>query len=165
MHRPVASALQMFVVLIFFSAGLFFFALPFLPEVRFSLSDFFLSDGEDFAKIAIALWSATLLFFIGFYGWNRGRFLYIEMGSHTAAVEEALIRHSIEECFKTHFPQTVQLSQVAILWGKKISIEIVFSSKDPKKRKEFLASAEKHLQFLLRQRFGYVKPFSFICRM
>jgi hypothetical protein len=165
MHRPIASALQVFVVLIFFSAGLFFFALPFLPEVRFYLSDFFLKGMEGSARVAIACWGMTLLFLIGFYGWNRGRFLYIEMGSHTAAVEETLIRHSIEECFKTHFPQTVQLSQIGILWGKKLSIEIAFSSKDLKKRKEFLASAEKHLQFLLRQRFGYVKPFSLICRI
>lgn len=163
-RRALASALQIFVVFTFFCAGFFFFCLPFLPEVRFQLSDLLLNNAELCTPVAITFLVAAFILLIGFGGLNRGRFLYIEMGTHTVSVEAALIRHSLEECFKTHFPEKVHLSDMEILFGKKIEIGVSMASSDPRDQKEILIAAEKHLQLLLRQRFGYVKPFRLILK-
>jgi hypothetical protein len=162
-HRSIASALQIFVLFAFFSLSFFFFALPFLPELRLQLSDFFLHRVDLCVPVAIVLFVTSFFLFLGFYGFNKGRFLYVTMGTHTVRVEEALIRHSLEECFKTHFPQKMQLLDLEILWGKKLEIG-VFLNRGQKIEKEFLATVERHLQLLLRQRFGYIKPFYLILK-
>ena len=158
-RRALGSALQIFVVFSFFSAGFFFFFLPFLPGIRFQLSDFLLNEVELCTPLGIAFLVAAFLLLIGFGGLNRGRFMYIEMGTHTVSVEAALIRHSLEECFKTHFPQKIQLSNMEILRGKKIEIGVSLISLDPRDQPQVLRAVEKHVQHLLRQRFGYIKPF------
>lgn len=163
-RRALGSALQIFVVFAFFSAGFFFFCLPFLPEVRFQLSALLLNEAELCTPVAVAFLVAAFLLLIGFGGLNRGRFLYIEMGTHTVSVEAALIRHSLEECFKTHFPQKIQLSDVEIFFGKKIEIGVSLISCSSKEQLEVLRAAERHLQTLLRQRFGYVKPFRLLLK-
>lgn len=163
-RRAFASALQIFVVFSFFGMGFFIVALPFLPEVRFQLSEKLLHQTDFFTSAGIVFFLTALFLFMGFYGLNRGRFLYIEMGQHTISVEEALIRHSLEECFKLHFPQKIRLSQVEILWGKKLEIGVALSSYDEKSQRELLMAVERQLQLLLRQRFGYIKPFSLILK-
>ena len=163
-QRSFISFLQVLVVFIFFGFGLFFFALPFLPEVRFQLSDFLLNEPELCNPAAIIFFAAAFFLLLGFYSFNRSRLLYVEMGSHSASVEEALIRHSLEECFKTHFPQKIELSDVEIIGGKTVQIQVSLGSNDIEKQQEMLASAERHLQVLLRQRFGYIKPFYFVLK-
>lgn len=163
-RRSLASALQFFVVFSFFFMGFFIVALPFLPEVRFSLSERLLNQPDFFSSVGIVFFATAFLLFMGFYGLNRGRFLYIEMGQHTLSVEEALIRHSLEECFKLHFPQRIRLSDIEILWGKKLEIRVFLSSHGEKAQKELLMAVEKQLQLLLRQRFGYIKPFSLVLK-
>jgi len=163
-RRALGSALQAFIIFAFFSMGFFFFALPFLPEVRFQLSHILLNQVDICTSVGGALLSFALLLLIGFGGLNKGHFLYIEMGTHTVSVEEALIRHSLEECFRLHFPQKIQLTDMGILSGKKLEIEVSLSASGRKEQKEILMAVEKHLQLLLRQRFGYIKPFCLILK-
>jgi hypothetical protein len=162
--RALASALQGFVVFAFFCAGLFCIALPFLSETRFLLAEILVSECDVCFQIGLIFLGTSLLLLLGFYGANKGSTLYVEMGVHTVSIEKVVIRHSLEECFKRLFPQKIELSDVEIIFGKRLEIEVFLSSTDEKIVKEQLSAAEKHLQFLLRQRFGYTKPFCLILR-
>jgi hypothetical protein len=161
-RQALASALHLFVLLSFFAGGLLFVCLPFMPEVREKLVFLFLYEMEICTLIGVGFLMTSLLLMIGFFVLNRGRYLRIRMGAETHRAVEInvrLIRQTLEECFKSHFPDTISLLDVEVPQGAQIEVGVKLSSMDDQAREELLARAEKHLQVLFKDRFGYDKPF------
>jgi hypothetical protein len=164
MRQAIGSMLHLFAVFAFFAAGGVAFALPYLPETRLRLSSLLLDRPEIFSSIAFGFFLAALLLLAGFYGLSRGRVLRIRMGKHLAEVDAVLIRQTLDLFFRQEFPQKISLSEVEIVRAKKLEIGVRLSSKS-ELDEELLQSAEKALASLLRERFGYVKPFDLIVKI
>lgn len=161
-RQALASALHLFVLFSFFASGFLFVCLPLMPEIRERLSFLFLYQMEFCTLIGVGFLMASLLLTVGFFVLNQGRYLRIKMGNAPHRILEInvnLIRQTLEECFKAHFPETLSLIDVEVPQGAQIEIGVKLPSMDDKARKALLARAEKHLQILFKERFGYDKPF------
>lgn len=163
-RQAIASSLHLFAVLAFFAAGFFFFSLPYLPELRIRIADILLSRFEFCTTVAFGFLLAALLLLVGFYGLNRGRILRIEMGRHLASVDVDVIRLTLEECFKRNFPAQVSLTDVEVISAKKLEIGVTIAPINEEMREELFVNAERALQTLLKERFGYRKPFYLIVK-
>lgn len=159
LRQAVASALHFFVVFALFLAGLFFVCLPHLPETRIQLVDLLSNHCEKCTQIGLGFFLTTFLFFIGFYALNRGRFLVVKMGVLT---DLNVIRYSIEDCFARQFPKKISLSEIEIGRKARLDIRVSMAKQSEEDREALYIEVEKQLLTLLRDRFGYVKPFYLI---
>jgi hypothetical protein len=161
-RQVVASALHLFVVLTFFVAGLLFICLPYLPETRTRAIDLVAHRFEACTLVGLGFFLASLLFLVGFYALDRGRYLVIQMG---VSADLHLIHQTLDECLQRYFPRQIVLNEVGL--GRKSRLEIGVSLKplSEEARENLFIEAEKQLQLLLRERFGYAKPFYLIVRI
>jgi hypothetical protein len=148
-RQALGSTLHLFVVLAFFLAGLFFVSLPYLPEVRAQIF-------EKATVIGLALFITSLVLLLGFYALDRGRYLVIKMGIKT---DVNVVRQTVEECIAVHFRKRIFLSDVEMDRKSRIEIRATFASLDENEREALYIEAEKELGILLKERFGYTKPF------
>lgn len=160
-RHAIASSLHFFSVFSFFAAGFLFFALPYLPEVRFLMADFILNHFELCTSISLGFFLIAFLLLMGFYGLNRGKILRIEMGRHFASIDADAIRQTLEPFFKEKFSPHIVLNDVEVIRMKKLEISVITSSLE---ESEVFANVEKELQKLLKERFGYVSPFYLIVK-
>lgn len=158
-RQAFASTLHLFVVLIFFLAGLFFVALPYLPHARIELIDLFSNQIEKCTQIGMGFFLISLLFLFGFYALNRGRYLVIQMG---VSADVKVVRHAIEDCFLKQFPKRISLKDLEIGPKSTIELKIYLAPLDESAREELFIEVEKELALLLQKRFGYSKPFYLI---
>jgi len=154
-RQAFASALHLFVVLAFFIAGLFFVALPYVPEFKAQIF-------EKSTLIGLGLFLSSFIFLLGFYALDRGRYLVIRMG---ISADVNLIRHTVEDCFARQFSKKISLSEVEIGHKSHLEFRVSFAQLSEKERLQLLTEAEKQLSILLRERFGYSKPFRFIVKI
>lgn len=153
-RQALISALHLFVILAFFMAGFFFIALGYLPHLIDSLVD-------KTNLIGSLLLFASLIITMGFYAIDRGRYLLIRAG---ISVDLNLIRLTVEDCFLRQFQKNVILQDLDLGSHSRIQIRLSFTANDVKERKKLLVEVEKQLSVLLRERFGYSKPFYFIIK-
>lgn len=165
LRQAFASALHFFVVFLFFSAGVFCLLLPHLPEFRFQTADWLVHEGEGSGWLATGFFLLSALFLSGFYSFNRGRFLHIKMGTRQISLDAKAIRQTLEETFKQVFPKQLFLQEVVVGQGAKLEIGIRLAPLEEGLREELFVRAEKHLETLLQERFGYSRPFSLFVRL
>ena len=158
MRRAIASFLHLFTLLTFSSAAAFFFSLPFLPVVRLRLAHILMDEFRLSFWIGGGFSLATILLLVGFYGLNRGRTLRIRMGDNLTSVEIPVIRETIEDYLKRAMPNQISLVDVEVLGQKKLQIGVVM----PNREEALLHQVEQELQVLLKERFGYLKPFDLV---
>ncbi|MGB7978859.1 MAG: hypothetical protein WCF19_06850 [Chlamydiales bacterium] len=161
-RQAFASALHLFVVLAFFTAGLFFVALPYLPETRVQIIDLLSNRFETCTTVGLALFLGALLFLLGFYSLNRGRYLVIQMGTWT---DIKIIRQTVEECLLKQFPRKISLKEIEIGPKSLLEMKVCLAPLDEAVREQLFVEVEKQLGVLLQQRFGYVKPFRLIVQV
>ncbi len=161
-RQALTSALHGFVVFAFFIGGLFFCCLPYLPSVRVQLVDLFSNRMQTCTQIGFWIFLASLVLCLGFYTLNRGRYLRIRMG---AFADLHLVRQTIEDCLTRQFPKKISLSDVEM--GRKAQLEIRVSlpSLNDEMRTQLFIEVEKALVSLLRERFGYAKPFYLVVKI
>ncbi len=108
----------------------------------------------------IGAWTLLATFILGWglYVLNRGRYLKVKMG---AFVDLVLIKHTIEECFARQFLKKISLFDVQI--GAKSQLEIKVSLVSLEQ--ELFVQVEKTLQSLLKEHFGYIKPFYLVVKI
>ena len=148
-RQVLMSILHLFVVFAFFAAAFFCMALSFLPDHRLQITD------EDILLIGFGILTASFLLLLGFYALNRGRFLKIRMGDNWTEIDRTVIHQTLEELLKKH---EIALNEVEIILSKRIEIGVTI------KKEPDLEVVEKQLQLLLRERFGYTKPFFLIMK-
>lgn len=154
-RQALLSAMHLFVVLAFFVGGFFFVSLPYLPEVKIQIF-------ERCTLIGLGLFVSALILLLGFYALDRGRYLVIKMGIHA---DLNVIRESVDACFARQFPKKISLSDVEIGPKSHIQIRVSMASLNEGDREALYVEAEKELGMLLRQRFGYSKPFHLIVKI
>jgi hypothetical protein len=154
-RQALASALHLFVVLAFFIAGFFFVSLPYLPEIKTQIF-------EKSTLIGLSLFLTALILLLGFYALDRGRYLVIRMGVSTDA---NVIRQTVEDCFARQFSKKISLSEIEIGRRSSLEIKISLTPLDEDAREALFVEAEKQLTLLLKERFGYSKPFHLIVKL
>lgn len=153
-RQALASALHLFVILAFLIGAFFFVALPYLPHLREPLY-------EKSTLIGLSLFLASLILLIGFYAFNRGRYLVIRMG---VATDVQVIRQTVEDCFLRRFPKKIALQELELGRKSRLEFRVSMAPLEEATREELFVEAEKHLSTLLRERFGYSKPFYLIVK-
>jgi hypothetical protein len=161
-RQALASALHLFVVFSFFTAGLFFVALPYLPETRIQIVDILSNQFERCTIIGLGLFLSSLIFLLGFYALNRGRFLVIEMG---VSADLKIVRQMVEDCFIKQFPKKISLKEIEIGSKSLLEMRVNLSPLDEAAREELFIQVEQELSILLQNRFGYSKPFHLIVNL
>ena len=163
-RRALLSVLQLFAGFSFFGAAIFFFSLPFLPKLRLQISDFLIASPKICNSVGTALMAASFVLIGGFYFLSRGKTLRIAMGGHTASIDAAVIHKTLDDCFKSHFKGQIVLSDLCVIRGSKLEIEVCLTPFEENLREELFAEVQKQLIPLLSERFGYSKPFSLIVK-
>ncbi len=148
LRQVLTSVLHLLVVFSFFLGGAFFLSLSYFPELKESV-------WEESFSIGLAILGVAVLLLFGFYAQDRGRYFVIKMG---IATDLNVIRYSLEECLARHFPD-VTLRDVGMGRKKRLDIQVSLKPLDEAMREEVFIKVEKQLISLLRERFGYSKPF------
>jgi len=161
-RQALASALHLFVVFAFFTAGLFFVALPYLPETRIQIVDLLSHQFEKCTTVGLGLFLSSLIFLLGFYALNRGRYLVIKMGIET---DVKIIRQTVEDCLSKRFPKKIALREIEIGPKSRLELKVHLAPLDEAAREELFITVEKELSILLQERFGYSKPFHLIVNL
>lgn len=164
LREAVASALHLLVVISFLGMALFFLALPSMPLWRLACVNWLMEQPEQFYYLGGIFAGAAFLFIYGFYFVGRGRFLRLLMKPHVAIVDTKLLQEAIEECFHTHFPRQVRGADVAIINKQKLDVAVDLLPLEENRELLLMREMEKQLVYLLRQRFGYTKPFTLSIR-
>lgn len=150
-RQAFTSALHLFILLAFFVAGVFLVSLAYLPELKKTILE------TDLTEAGLAVFGASFFLFVCFFALNRGKYLRIRMGGgNIADVDMKVIHQTIEEIFQTH---QIPLHEVGVHFE---TLEISISLK--KEDEEQLSKLEKELTVLLRNRFGYSKPFYLVAK-
>jgi hypothetical protein len=157
-RQALASALHLFVVLIFFIVALGCTLIPYLPLTREAIIDFLNHRYEECFQIGMGLFALSLVLFIGFFALNRGKCLVIQMGVST---DVRLVQHVVEEYFSTHFHKKIALKEVTL--GPKSSLSFLITTHE-KEPESLFGEVETGLSLLLRKRFKYTKPFHLIVK-
>lgn len=160
-RQAIASFLQFFVVLCFFSAGLFFSILSYLPLTRGQIATFFLDETQSSIPIAIGFFLFSLFLGLGFYGLNRGRFLVIKMG---VSLDLKLIQSAVQTCFEERFSKRISLKEIDIGPKSLLDFQVSLEASEKGSQEELFKEVEKELSKLLQKRFGYTKPFYLIAK-
>lgn len=158
-RQAIGSVLQTFVVLTFFGASLFFFFLPSYPHLRFALSQILIDRPDLCIQIALCLLATAFLFFFGFYWINRGYYLVLQMGKNSLAIDEKVLWQTLEPILERKFASRLNLNQVSIERGKRLSFGLEIPPMSEEEKELLLLEAESELEMLLRERFGYRRPF------
>jgi len=80
-------------------------------------------------------------------------------------IDLGIVRQAVEECFNRQFQKKLSLSEVEVGRKSRLEIEISMEPLEESAREELFVRAEKELGALLKERFGYAKPFYLIVRV
>ncbi len=116
---------------------------------------------EQCVQIGFGFFFISLIFFLGFFLLNRGKYLVIRMG---VSADLKIIRHAVEECFARQFPQKISLKGVEVGPKQQLGLVVGLAPTDEALREELFVAVEKELSFLLQNRFGYSKSFHLIVK-
>lgn len=112
-------------------------------------------------SIGIGLILATLFLTLAFYALNHGRYIVIKMGVTTNI---KLIQKAVEECFRRNFPKKIRLKDIEIGPQTHLGFKVSLAPLDEAAREDLYIEVEDQLNVLLKERFGYSKPFNLIVK-
>lgn len=155
LRQALLSALHLFIVFALVMMGLFCLGLSQWPLLR---DRFF----EECDLVGLGLLGIALILCLAFYLLDRGRYLVIRMG---VGVDLSLLRQSVENCLLRQFPKQVLFSDLDLGNRSEIQIRVSLLSLKGKAQEELLSQVERQLTLLLRERFGYGKPFHLLLKV
>ncbi len=154
------SAVQFFLVLVFATAGLFFIALPWAPQIRFKSASFLVEQGAFFIPLGVILLALALALGIGFYFLQRRAYLQINMNP-AAYLEKEVLRGLLEMYWKKRFPQDSLKTDIVFHRSQKIEFIAELPSLDSSVIEKLFEEVEEDLGQLLVHQLGYRKEFTF----
>lgn len=161
-RQAIASALHLFVVLTFFLMGLLFVLLPYLPLTRIQIIDFLSVRYEQCTQIGMIFFLVSLVFLLGFYTFNRGKYMVIRMG---VSADLKLIRHAVEDCFNRQFSKKISLKEVEMGPKSTLDFKVHLAPTDESSREALFVEVENQLGILLHERFGYSRAFNLVVKI
>jgi len=163
-RKAMLSILQLFAGFSFFAAAIFFYSLPILPKLRLAISDMLLGSPNICHLMGTFLAAASFILIGGFYFLSRGRHFRIQMGKNAVSIDATVIHKTIEEFFKRHFGVQIGLSDLSVIRGGKLELEVFVAPSEGKGEEELFAEVQKQLVSFLHETFGYSKPFGLIVK-
>ena len=158
--EAITSALHLLVILFCFGLSIFSLALPFRPDLRLVGATWLQEAPQQLYWIGGYFALAGLFFLSSFYLLGRGKVLRISMGTPGITYDRKILKCIVNEFFANHFPQTALKAEVAFLPKEELEFSMEFPPLKEEEQKELLESIEQKLTVLLRDRFGYEKPFT-----
>jgi hypothetical protein len=155
-RQAFVGMLQFFAVLVFLGAGLSLVGFFFIPELSSAFGDALMRNPNLLAFAGFGLIAFSLLLMGGLLSVNRGKILRLRMGT---SVDVKLIRQTIAPLLQKHFAARIVLSNVQISGGRDLTLALKLAPMEEDEREKLFLEAEKHLQVLLIERFGYSHPF------
>ncbi len=164
LREAISSTFHLLVVMLCLALAGLSWILPFRPDWCLEVIRCLADDHAVLFKVGLGWIFLSLVFALAFFAVGRGKFLNIVMGSHRASVERKVLQQVIEAFFREHFKG--QVSDVDVAFGLKNSLEIAVDipSLASLEKAPLLEKAEKGISTLLRERFGYEKPFTLSVR-
>lgn len=151
--------LQLFAVFAFFLLGFACVCLPFFDHLRFQLVQILLEEVNRIVWIGVGFFCFTFLLTMGFYSLSKGRFLLLKMGARTLEVDVKVLKKTIPPFLYKQFSARVLLTDLEIFKKQQLRIGLSIAPMEEKEQEKTLLDAERHLQTLLSERFGYNRPF------
>jgi len=160
LRQAITGMMQLFSVFAFFAIGFVCISLPFFEPLRLRLLHILLEETR--LQICIGIGFVLLAFFLtaGFYGLSKGKFLLLRMGGLTTEVDIKLLKKAISPILSKHFPSLVFLTDLEICKNQQLRIGLSIAPMEAKEKEKTLLEAERQLQTLLSERFGYCRPFT-----
>jgi uncharacterized protein YlaN (UPF0358 family) len=160
-RKATISALHLIVVLVFFSISLFGCLLPVRPDWCRVISRTLEESPRYFYWVGVIFLVVTFLLIVGFYSVNRGRFLRFLIKPHETIIERKLLQVAIEKCFSACFPRHVRNVDVNVAAGQRLEVAVELVSVEQRQQMKLMKEMERQLSCLLRESFGYTRPFTF----
>lgn len=158
-REALASALHLLVILFCFALASFAALLPFRPDWRIAAAFWLQEDPQQFYQISGAFALIGIFFTLSFYAISRGRITRLSMKSSSLSIERKLLKKVVDDFFSEHFPQLK--AEVDLLPKENLELSMTVSSSEDE---ELLKKVEEQFSLLLRERFGYDKPFTLSLR-
>jgi hypothetical protein len=155
-RQAFVGMLQLLAVGFSLAVGLFLVGVYFVPELSFALENALLVKPKLFVLFGMASIGFSGLLGVGFYFMSYGRTLLLRMGT---SIDVKLIHQTIAPLFHRQFADRVALRDVQVLQGKELLFGLRLASMNQEERDKLLTEAERHLQTLLIERFGFSQPF------
>ena len=154
------SAVQFFLVLAVACMGIFFIALPWAPQVRFTCASFIAERDDLFIPLGGLLLGVAVILGVGFYFMQRKAYFQVRM-SPAIHVEKALLQTLLDIYWKERYPQEKLKTDVVLHNDNQIELiaELpTLKSADPEK---LLADVQLEVGKLMLQQLGYKRDFTF----
>jgi len=154
------SAVQFFLVLVVTCTGIFFIALPWAPQVRFTCAAFIAKRDDLFMPLGGLLLGVAVILGVGFYFMQRKAYFQVRM-SPAIHVEKALLRTLLDAYWKERYPQEKLKTDVVLHRDQRIELIAELpnlKSADPEK---LLADVQLEVGKLMLHQLGYKRDFIF----
>lgn len=158
-RQALAGMMQLFAIFVFFAIGFVCVCLPFSPPLRLKLVHILLEDSDCLVWMGLGFFSLTFLLTMGFYGLSKGRFLLLKMGELVTEVDVKILKKTIPPFLSKQFAARVLLIDLDVFKNQELRIGLSIAPMEAKEKEKTLLDAERHLQTLLSERFGYRRPF------
>lgn len=154
------SAVQFFLVLVTFCAGLFFIALPWSPHVRFLCSAFLAQRDDIFIPLGALLLTVAVILGIGFYFLQRRAYFQVRM-STAIHVEKELICQLLEVYWKNRYPEENLKTEVVLHPDQRLELIAELPFIKNTESQKLLKEVEIEIGRLIYQQLGYKQDFLF----
>lgn len=154
------SAVQFFLVLALACTGLFFIALPWAPQVRFTCAAFLAQREDLFMPLGGLILGVAAILGVGFYFMQRKAYFQVRM-SPAIHVERALLKTLLEAYWKERYPEEKLKTDVVVHRDQKLELVAELphlKSADPEK---LLMDVQLEVGKLMLHQLGYKRDFIF----
>ncbi|EKE09275.1 MAG: hypothetical protein ACD_16C00199G0005 [uncultured bacterium] len=159
----IAATLQLFFIFACFLVGLFFVCFPYLPQLQNQVSHIFSAPFETCTHIGVGILGLTVVLTLAFYVLHRGSYVVIQMGGQSKAhLHRTIIQKAVEACLSSKFPQKMHLKQLEIGPKEHLDFTVTLTPQGAALGEALYLQVEEELNLLLKERFGYSKPFHLI---
>jgi hypothetical protein len=154
------SAVQFFLVLVVFCAGLFFVALPWAPKVSYKCAAFLTDRADVFIPLGGILLALGVVLGVGFYFLQKKPYFQVKM-KPPVEVEVDVIHGILEAYWKTLFPGQNLKTEAIVHFDQKIEFVAELPSLSDPKTEKLLKEIEHDIGRLLVRNLGYKREFIF----
>jgi hypothetical protein len=157
LFQGLRAALHLCCIFLFCAVGLFLVGLSFAPEIRLRALERLFYHPEPCLWGGIAFLGVGVLYAFGLWLAQKGGYWCLKMGRHRAEISVSILKESVEELLKKHFPQI----EVDIVRRKQLEIAVLIPGE---KTLDQFEAVEKPLSEMLKEKFGYTDSFSLIVK-
>jgi hypothetical protein len=154
------SAVQFFLVLVLACTGLFFIALPWAPQVRFTCAAFLAQRDDLFMPLGGLILGVAVILGVGFYFMQRKAYFQVRM-SPAIHVEKALIKTLLESYWKECYPDEKLKTDVVLHKDQRIELIAELPNLRTADPEKLLGNVQLEVGKLMLHQLGYKRDFIF----